>query len=410
VRQHASPRNGPAKPAQQDLSSAALVAAPPVMAGRPPAVSDESLLGSLYETVGNPAAWQGFLDCLSDAYGDGMATLMMHDFASGQAFAEAPSFVDVGNTTSYMGYYAGLNPWLAAGSKRGAGSTMVSDALLPFDALVRTEFYNDWCRPQNIGGGVGVMVEKDAQRFMSLTVLLPRDRMERDGDVTARLRRLTPHLLRVAQLNRAFAALEARAVAAEGALERLATAMLVLGPEGQVIHLNAQADRILTAGDGITLRGGKIEAHRVDESQSLRALIAAAAVSRDDITVQPGGVTAISRRSGRRAYEVLVAPISGTTVKLGFSGSLVAVFIREPEAQMTTPVEWLRRIYRLTAAEARLMQALLAGDSLDEVAAKFTVTRETVRSQLKAIFQKTGATSQADLLRIGMRSLTALYK
>jgi DNA-binding CsgD family transcriptional regulator/PAS domain-containing protein len=386
------------------------LAAPPNQSGRVPEVSDESLLEPLYQTVGDPVAWRSFLDHLSQAYGDGIGTLMMHDFATGAAFAETPPFADAAAKTSYTAYYAGLNPWLATGALRAAGSTMVSDALLPFDALRRTEFYNDWCRPQNIGGGVGIMLERDHRRMMSLTVLLSRKTMDREGDLTGRLKRLAPHLLRVAQLNRQLAALEARAAAAEGALDRLATAMLVLSADGQVLHLNPQAERILSAGDGIIQRGGRLEANRVDESQQLRGLVAAAAAAPADIAVQPGGVMTVARRSGRRPYEVLVAPISGTTLKLGFGGALVAVFIRTPEAKVTTPVEWLRQLYGLTAAEARLMQALLAGDSLDEVAARFAVTRETVRTQLKAIFQKTGAASQSDLIRMGIGSLTARYR
>jgi DNA-binding CsgD family transcriptional regulator len=35
---------------------------------------------------------------------------------------------------------------------------------------------------------------------------------------------------------------------------------------------------------------------------------------------------------------------------------------------------------------------------------------QTVRSQLKAMFQKTGATRQGDLIPMGMGSLTALYR
>ena len=254
------------------------------------------------------------------------------------------------------------------------------------------------------------MAEKDAHKFMSITVFLPRRVIEHGDDLAGRLQRLTPHLLRVAQLNRQFASLEARAVAAESVLDRLATAMLVLNMDGQVIYLNRQADRIMATADGLTIRGGKLEAYKLDESKALRGLIASAAASRLNIGSQPGGVMAIGRRSGGRPYEVLAAPVSEATLKIGFSGPLIAVFIREPETRVTTPVEWLRRIYGLTAAEGRVMQALLAGDKLEEVAARFAVTRDTVRSQLKAIFQKTGANSQSDLIRMGMRSLTVKYR
>ncbi len=56
--------------------------------------------------------------------------------------------------------------------------------------------------------------------------------------------------------------------------------------------------------------------------------------------------------------------------------------------------------YRLTPAEARLAQALSGGEALAEAASRFAITAATARSQLKAIFAKTGATRQADLVRL----------
>jgi DNA-binding CsgD family transcriptional regulator len=276
--------------------------------------------------------------------------------------------------------------------------------------FLSSEFIQDWCRPQGIGGGVVVTIQRDESRIMAVSSFFSAATFEREPDVTGRLQRLAPHLLRVAQLNRQFASLEARTAAAEGALERLATAMLVLNADGQVIYLNQQADRIMAAADGITIRSGKLEIYKSEESRALRGLIASAAASQSNIRSQPGGVMAITRRSGHGRYEVLAAPISDTTIRFGFSGPLVVVFIRQPDSTMTTPMEWLRQIYGLTAAEGRLMQALVAGDSLDGAASRFSVTRETVRSQLKAVFQKTGAASQGDLIRLGMRSLAATFR
>jgi DNA-binding CsgD family transcriptional regulator len=141
------------------------------------------------------------------------------------------------------------------------------------------------------------------------------------------------------------------------------------------------------------------------EGKLLRQLIGSALQVARNVAASPGGVMRISRRSGCAPYEVLVAPVSGTTLGLDFDGPLAAVFVRDPEARIVPPTDRLQHFYALTGAEARLMQALVAGDTLDTIAERFGVSRETLRSQLKAVFLKTGTSSQIELIRLGLRGL-----
>jgi DNA-binding CsgD family transcriptional regulator len=48
----------------------------------------------------------------------------------------------------------------------------------------------------------------------------------------------------------------------------------------------------------------------------------------------------------------------------------------------------------------------VAGRRLDEAAEELQVAHETVRSQLKSAFRKTGARSQADLVRLVLQRPT----
>ena len=68
---------------------------------------------------------------------------------------------------------------------------------------------------------------------------------------------------------------------------------------------------------------------------------------------------------------------------------------------LPTPSETqLRALLDLTVAEARLARLLASGDTLEVVAQKLCVKLTTARSQLAAIFSKTGIRRQAKLVAI----------
>jgi DNA-binding CsgD family transcriptional regulator len=58
----------------------------------------------------------------------------------------------------------------------------------------------------------------------------------------------------------------------------------------------------------------------------------------------------------------------------------------------------LRTVFRLTEAEAKLAVQLASGESLEVIADRLEIAKETSRTQLQAIFSKTGAHRQAELV------------
>ena len=83
------------------------------------------------------------------------------------------------------------------------------------------------------------------------------------------------------------------------------------------------------------------------------------------------------------------------------SGSLV--IITSLSARILPSTEMLHGLFDLTPAEARLALGLAAGSNIGEIASRYNVSQETIRSQIKHVFAKTRTRSQAELVGLVTR-------
>jgi DNA-binding NarL/FixJ family response regulator len=61
-------------------------------------------------------------------------------------------------------------------------------------------------------------------------------------------------------------------------------------------------------------------------------------------------------------------------------------------------------LFHFTRAESGVASALVNGLSVEQIAERHQVSRETVRSQLKSIFGKLGVSKQQDVVRLLLNS------
>ncbi len=116
---------------------------------------------------------------------------------------------------------------------------------------------------------------------------------------------------------------------------------------------------------------------------------------------QPGDRAVLTRQDGRSILvEVVAQRVFDARAGVEF---WVVVFLN-----ISSRIDWEQRRaaesvvarFRLTRAEARLAKALWNGSTLEEAAEVFGVTKNTVRTQLRQIFVKTGAQRQSQLIRL----------
>lgn len=109
----------------------------------------------------------------------------------------------------------------------------------------------------------------------------------------------------------------------------------------------------------------------------------------------------IAAQKGAPAYIVRLVSAADEPVTSKVLSNVAAMLIVTRVAPIEVPkAEILQGLFDLTLAEARVARAIAEGQTLEQIAAKLSVSRETVRTQLKAVLAKTGTCRQVDLVAL----------
>ena len=228
-------------------------------------------------------------------------------------------------------------------------------------------------------------------------------------NVAQRLKLLTPYLERGFALRRRLEETHAAANDLEAVLARIGTAVLTIDAGLRLRFANPAAELLLRRGDGLRLSRGALVALRPADMHALRSAVAAATGQGTDAPRHDWGggrnnVITIERGEYGPPYRATVLPLAQQhPVRELAPRAEVVVFIEDPDAtepEDPAAEDLLRRAFHLTPGEARLAAHLASGISLTDAADAFGVTRNTVRAQLRSIFDKTEARRQADLVRL----------
>ena len=84
------------------------------------------------------------------------------------------------------------------------------------------------------------------------------------------------------------------------------------------------------------------------------------------------------------------------------------LFVNDPERDVAIRSEHLRDEFGLTRAEAALALELVPGRGLQVAADRLRITLTTARTHLAHVFEKTGTTQQAELVRLILQSAGSL--
>lgn len=349
------------------------------------------LIATIYAALLKEVSWQSFLDKLNGACPGALSTLFFHELR-GNTGALAYVSGSEGREKAleqYESYYSSLNPWMRKVGITPIGKGIIGEEIVARETFNRSEYYNDYIRRNGLETGIGLTLYRDKACYFLLSMLTDDKDVDRNLDRAEILTRIAPHLKRVFRYYRSGDFYAAALDLGEGIGDGSGIGLILVNDDLRVVRTSAAGRQALAAGEPVGLDAmGRVRFNNPDLQSSLRLMLDHRRSGHGtEIVHGPKSAVRLIRVGGSRSLEF-------------FAGPIVAILVGGAHGGIKPALQGLIASHGLSPAEARVFAGITTGRSLTEIAQAAGVKRETVRSQLKSIFAKTGTASQADIVRL----------
>lgn len=297
----------------------------------------------------------------------------------------------------YVTHYHATNPYLPIIDNLPSDQVAHVRDYVTRDWLLSQPFYHEWLKPAGdfIHGVTMPIRSNGTGRLLRLTYDIPSSRAEAEGVAAEFLGRTKTHFRRAFEVaGRLHQGGEALRMG-QSLLDKIAGPAFIVDASAKIIGMNARALNLLrdgrvtrpASGDRLSFSAARAENlfHRL--LQSATAITQASAPS--GFLLDIAGVQS----------PVIVLPLPSSAAP-GLPGRRLAlVQIGRPEPVVPSS-DLLRSLYNLTRAEAVVVQRVVAGEAIKEIAEANDNSQSTVRNQLQSAMQKLGVHRQAELVGV----------
>ncbi len=343
----------------------------------------------LYSALLGESTWERFLGQLAKTMPNGKAALVVHDTSTNDGYA----LVNAGEeqfANEYNAYYGRLSPLQPPLALKRIGVAAHDHELLPRRELVETEFHNDFLVRHGLAYCAGVKIARAGRLSFTLVTSCGDDGMERLMESVSTLNYLAPHLKRAVEYHRRGPLSHAASALERTLFDSANIGIVVIGDQRRVERLSPTARAMLEnpsplriAANGL-IRFRRADIHAVFERMLRRGYTG------------PRSLDFLSHQT-----KLTLVQVDSDVVSTYFNGPTVIAFLKQlGDRPLRYDLQLFSDAYRLSMGEVRALSGIVTGLSLDEISAGASLSRETIRSQVRSLYAKTGAASAADVLRL----------
>ncbi|MCS6627595.1 hypothetical protein N0B44_32300 [Roseibacterium beibuensis] len=356
-----------------------------------------SVIEAIHAAGLEAARWPDTLRSVTRLTGASAASLETYDFARRShrmwhGYGSEPEMIE-----AYLTFHSSDNVYAPDRTAGPGARKFPSGHILDAAGLGREPFYAEYITytdPRYFAAGI---LDRGGgpETVFTLTRDPSQGHMERpDVELFARLMQ---HARLALQVSARLGEAKGEARSLTRILDIIGGGVALLDESGAVLHANAALTEMATRDDGLRLTRDGVRLASPDARQRLGAALGAAlALGRGEVLAAPKSF-AVSRPSGGPPYVLTVRPVFGGEAD-DAPGAAVVLFVHDPRTGHGAGVEGLRSLFDLTAAEARLAEALVRGLSPVDHARASGVSINTAYTHLRRLKDKAGAHRLPELI------------
>ena len=359
------------------------------------ALSDEDLVEAIYAGAHNRARLREALAAAIariGATGGNIHIVEKRTQRSRLFLTDGPNYTDTA-IAEYFSHWRHLNPYRVA--MREARAPFLCHERFTAEDLANSPYVQDFYFRIGERWLAGAVTSEDPSYEVSLVFNRARGEAAFDAHTAQFIGLMLPHVRRATALGLALAGERASEGAIVDGLTRSRRPAWLLDGRSHIVWRNSAADAM--ARNSLLISQSEERLTVLDERRrDSFALRVAQAVSRQ---VEGAATSAMRLSAQDETVWLEILPATAPAGSFLDVQSLALVLARttgpRPEVGGT-----LQSVYGLSVSESEIALAVAAGKSVDDIASTRAVSRETVRTQLRFIFDKAGVNRQADLARL----------
>lgn len=357
------------------------------------------LIGQIYDASLDAELWPDLLCNFADACRMENAALVVLDPGSSFSSVLSPRS-DPEVASAYNEYWWQHDPTADTGSKSPVGCiTTLADT--GKDRFLASAFHNDFWRYSGLGAerlAANLFAKGDAFASLVLQPSARRDSIDADAFQTAAF--LIPHVARAVTISRKISHLELELAAFNRPLRPDHAGLIVVDHEGHCLHADDAAEDLARSGAVLTIENGAVKLR--DEKAAMRYKTALQSFAESRFEPSGGEPIHLRHASDHPRLELEILPLRAVDKDPVGRQALAKLIFRHRGMSRSARLQSLRQRFALTPAEAALAIEMLEGDGRSAAAKRCGISVNTARTHLTRIFEKTGVTRQAELIRVVM--------